>query len=407
MRVSHHEEASMRVAALAIMLCWAAGQPLRATAVEPPRVESYLHSGQLVKGQQELERALAAAPQDDQLRFGLGVLRFIRAVERLGQSLHAYGLKSEHQDAPFLRLPVPANAEPAVIRYADFRRLLDEFRRDLLDAEGVLAAVSDDRVALPLRLADIHLDLDGDGNPTDRFVDVLRKIMRRDADFLRDNPEFLVRLDRGDVAWLRAYCHLLASLVDVYLAFDTQAYFELWSSEAFAKPANGFAGTADERRDKSREAGRVTRIVEPARLARFRRHVIRVAELNRELWKHLRAETDDDFEWLPNSRQTGVLRMPVRDSMVDAWLAALTELESLLEGKKLLPSLWGEADGQGVNLKTLLEDPPAEFRGEELAAHGLPAKYLEHGPPVDFRVFLVVLQVFQDTTAVGYMAWFN
>ncbi len=378
-----------------------------AMAAEPPAVESYLHSGQLVRGQQELERALAAAPQDDQLRFGLGVLRFVRGVERLGQTLYAYGLKAEHQDAPFLRLPVPANPEPAVIRYADFRRLLDEFRRDLLDAEGVLAGIADDQVSLPLRLADVRLDLDGDGNPGDRFIEVLRKIMQRDADFLRDNPAFLVRLDRGDVAWLRAYCHLLASMVDIYLAFDTQAYFELWASDAFAKPAHAFAGTADERLEKTGEASRVTRIVEPARLDRFRRHVIRVAELNRELWKYIRAETDDDSEWLPNSKQQGVLRLPVRDSMVDAWLAAVTEIELLMEGKKLLPILWRDADGQGINLKTLLTDPPLEFRGEELAQNGLPAKYLEHGPPADFRVFLVVWQVFENTTAVGYMAWFN
>ncbi|MCU0983206.1 MAG: hypothetical protein MUF25_28940, partial [Pirellulaceae bacterium] len=370
-------------------------------------VEQYLHSGELTKGQQEIERALAAATNDDQLRFGLGVLRFVRAVERLGQSFYEHGLKSEHQDAPFLRLPVPANPDPATIRYADFRRLLDEFRRDLMDAEAVLAGVADDQVALPLRLAEIHLDLDGDGSPSDRFVDVLRAIMRRDADFLRDNPAFLVRFDRGDVAWLRAYCHLLASMVDIYLAFDTQTYFDLWSHEAFARPQTAFAGTTEERWEKMREAGRVTRIVEPARLDRFRRHVIQVAELNRETWKHIRAETDDDNEWLPNAKQQGVLRLPVRDTMIDAWLRGVTEIESLMNGKTLLPIFWRDADGKGINLKTLLEAPPVEFRWEELAKDGLPEKYLEHGPPVDFRVFFLVFQVFENTTAVGYMVWFN
>ena len=378
-----------------------------AGAAEPPRVEQYLHSGELAKGQQEIERALAAAPHDDQLRFSLGLLRFVRGVERLGQSFHEYGLKSEHQDVPFLRLPVPANPDPAAIRYSDFRRVLDEFRRDLMDAEGVLAQIADDQVSLPLRLAEIHLDLDGDGTANDRFVDVLRKIMRRDADFLHDNPAFLVRFDRGDVAWLRAYCHLLASMVDIYLALDTQAFFDLWADEAFAKPKNAFTGTTEERWQKMQEAGRVTRIVEPARLDRFRRHVIQVAELNRETWKHIRAETDDDFEWLPNSKQQGVLRMPVRDDMIDAWLRSVTEIESLMNGKKLLPILWRDAAGKGINLKTLLEDPPVDFNWEELAKSGLPEKYLEDGPPVDFRVFFVVLQVFENTTAVGYMAWFN
>ena len=397
----------MRVAAFPMIVFLLSPLVFVAGEAEPPRVEQYLHSGELAKGQQEIERALAAAPHDDQLRFGLGLLRFVRGVERLGQSFHEYGLKSEHQDAPFLRLPVPANADPAAIRYSDFRRLLDEFRRDLMDAEGVLAGVKDDQVSLPLRLGEIHLDLDGDGSPNDRFVDVLRKIMRRDADFLHDNPAFLVRFDRGDVAWLRAYCHLLASMVDIYLAFDTRAFFDLWADEAFAKPRNAFTGTTEERGQKMQEAGRVTRIVEPARLDRFRRHVIQVAELNRETWKHIRAETDDDSEWLPNSKQQGVLRMPVRDDMIDAWLRSVTEIESLMNGKKLLPIFWRDAAGKGINLKTLLEAPPVDFQWEELAKNGLPEKYLENGPPVDFQVFFVLFQVFENTTAVGYMAWFN
>ena len=99
--------------------------------------------------------------------------------------------------------------------------------------------------------------------------------------------------------------------------------------------------------------------------------------------------------------------MPVRDDMIDAWLRSVTEIESLMDGKKLLPILWRDAVGKGINLKTLLEDPPVEFRWEELAKDGLPEKYLENGPPVDFQVFFVLLQVFENTTAVGYMAWFN
>src|SRR5688572_26462881 len=87
----------------------------------PPLAEPYLHSGELAKGEQALEAALAAAPKDDRARFGLGVVKFVRGVERLGQSLHEYGAKSEHASAPFLRLPVPHNPDPAPIRYAAFR----------------------------------------------------------------------------------------------------------------------------------------------------------------------------------------------------------------------------------------------------------------------------------------------
>ena len=45
-----------------------------------------------------------------------------------------------------------------------------------------------------------------------------------------------------------------------------------------------------------------------------------------------KAETDDDHEWLPNPKQKGALGLPVRDEMIDAWLAMMAELEVLLNG---------------------------------------------------------------------------
>lgn len=397
----------MRYLAIALVLI-SAGKVLAAPEAQP-LAEKYLHSGQLVKGQQELERALAASPKDDQLRFGLGVLQFVRGVERLAQSFHEYGLKSEHQIAPFLRLPVPKNPDPAVIRYEDFRRILDDFRRDLMDAEGVLAGITDDRVALPLRLADVQLDLDGDGNATDRFADILAKMMRGQSfEFLEYNPSFLVRFDRGDVAWLRAYCHLLSGMLDVYLAVDTKRDFELWADTAFAKPKVTFAGTEFERLQKSGEAHRILRIVEPARLSRFRGHLIKVAELNRETWRFIRAETDNDHEWLPHPKQTSVIRMSVREEMIDAWLAAVGELEGMLEGKKLMFNVSVvNKENRGINMKTLLEDPPAELDWEKVWREGPAEKYLEKGEFINVGTLLRVLSVFNDPMAVGYAAWFN
>ncbi len=397
----------MRYLAIALVLI-SAGKVLAAPEAQP-LAEKYLHSGQLEKGQQELERALAASPKDDQLRFGLGVLRFVRGVERLAQSFHEYGLKSEHQSAPFLRLPVPKNPDPAVIRYEDFRRILDDFRRDLMDAEGVLAGITDDRVALPLRLADVKLDLDGDGNATDRFADILSKMMRGQSfEFLEYNPSFLVRFDRGDVAWLRAYCHLLSGMLDVYLAVDTKGDFGLWADTAFAKPKVRFVGTEFERLQKSGEAHRVLRIIEPARLSRFRGHLIKVAELNRETWRFIRAETDNDHEWLPHPKQTSVIRMSVREEMIDAWIAAVGELEGMLEGKKLMFNVSVvNNENRGINMKTLLEDPPAELDWEKVWREGPAEKYLEKGEFINVGTLLRVLSVFNDPMAVGYAAWFN
>ena len=398
----------MRYLTIALVL-FVVGQAYAAPEARP-LAEKYLLTGELVKGQQELERALAVAPKDDQIRFGLGVLQFVRGVERLAQSFHEYGLKSEHQNAPFLRLPVPHNPEPAVVRYEDVRRILDDFRRDLMDAEEVLAGVTDDRVSLPLHLAEVHLDLDGDGKASDRFLDILTKMMRQNFDFLKDNPSFLVRFDRGDVAWLRAYCHLLSGMLDIFLAFDTKAEFELWGDTGFAKPKVVFVGTEEERMKKSLEANRIPRIIEPVRLSRFRTHLIKVAELNRETWRHIRTETDNDYEWLPNPKQKSVLRMPVRDEMIDAWLAAVGELEALLDGKKLMFTVgtFGKAEmGVGINMKKLLEDPPADFDLNKIIERGPDEKYLEKGEFIDIFVLFRAFQMFDNPSAMGYMAWFN
>jgi len=399
----------MRILILSVFVVAVAVQTV-SSAADRPAVEAYLHSGDLIKGEKELGAALASSPSDDERRFGLGILKFVRGVEKLAQSFHKYGLKSEHQDAPFLRLPVPVNPEPATIDYTIFRSILDDFRKDLVEADATLAMVKDDKVALPLRLADVHLDLDGDGKPTDRFVDVLKKIMGQDFEFLKDNPEFLVRFDRGDVAWLRAYCHLLSGMLDFYLAFDSQKDFDLWADTAFAKVKTPFTGTHFERLQKTGEAHRVVRIVEPARLGQFRLHFIQVAQLNRETWKLIRAETDNDHEWLPSSKQESVLKMPVREEMIDAWLAAVTEVEALLEGKKLMVYI-GKEDkedmGKGINVKKLFEDPPAEFEWEKIFENGPEKKYLEKGEFIRIDALLRVGRVFDNPTMVAYMAWFN
>ena len=364
---------------------------------ESPLVEQFLHSGRLARGEQVLTTALANDPKNDEVRFGLGVLQVFRGVERLGQALYEHGVKSEHNDLPFLRLPVPANPDPTPISYAVFRRILDDFRHDLLVAEATLAGVTDDQVKLPLRLADIRLDLDGDGQATDKLSDILQKLVRQPLPFLKANPGFLICFDRGDVAWLRAYCHLLSAMIDIYLAFDMQPSFDGRAPELFAKP---------------KKTGQPAFIwwdplivKEPLRLGRFRRHILQVCVLNRETWRFIRAERDNDHEWLPNPRQTGVLGLPVRDDMIDSWLEMVGELEALFNGTKLVPYT-GHGD-RLLNLKALLEDPPDKINIWELSSGGPGGKYLSHGKPIELNALWRLSQVFGDTLSVAYAVWFN
>jgi hypothetical protein len=208
----------------------------RATA--EPLAEKYLHAGKLADGEKAILAELVQNPKDDQARFGLGALQFIRSVEHLGQSLYRYGLRSNRGrefNIPFVRLPVPENPKPETINYGSARKILQDLVDDLTKAEATLAAIQDEKVKLPLRVGLIRLDLAGDGGAGEPFSTILARYMGGAAILPKDNKELLVVFTRGDVAWLRGYCHLLMFLADVGLAYDGQELFECTAHIFFAK----------------------------------------------------------------------------------------------------------------------------------------------------------------------------
>lgn len=390
------------------------GLAVQAPAAEPPLVEKYLHSGELARGEQALESALAESHEDDQLRLSLGILQVVRGVERVGQALYEHGCHSEAVNTPILRLPVPENPDPAPITYQATRRVLDGFRNDLALAERTLAKITDDDVKLRLRLADIYLDLTGDGKPDTKLSDILRKLMGPRFALPQDNPEFLVSIDRGDVAWLRAYCHLLMGIVEVQSGLDLEAQFERTADQMFPKPK--FRRSADEiAKDlEDRAAWSAIAIKDPARLGRFRKHLLAVCELNHETWRYIRSERDNDHEWLPSAKQQGVLGLPVSDAMIDAWLGMIDEFQGLLNGKKIIGSQLvdliypGKEQGKGFSVKEFLDNPPDKIDWDKVSKEGIDPKYLTStGQSVDISKVFRVSQVFQNSLAVGYVAWFN
>lgn len=377
---------------------------LPAAAADPPLAEKYLHSGQLALGEQALERELKAHPRDDQVRYGLAMVQLVRGVERLGQSLYEYGAKSDVASVPFLRLPVPKNPEPNAITYQKFRTLIDDFRRDLEKTEATLAKITDDRVKLPLRLGGIKLDLDGDGQPTDRFTDILARLLGGRPEFLKKNPDFRVGFDRGDVAWFRSYCHLLMGFADFLLAFDLEGEFYSGGYGIFPNVKGKPGG------DEPKSIVQTARIkvAEPARLARMREHWVQMPKLNRETWRFIRAETDDDDEWLPNAKQKSVIGLPVRDEQIERWLAFMDDLEALLEGKKLLAvSGLLKTEGKELNVKKLLDDPPAAIDVWKILGQGIDAKYLQTGESVSLDSLQNVGRMFDASLGGMYILYFN
>ena len=143
-------------------------------AAAAPLAEEYLTSGKLDEGAQALQKQLQANPQDDQARFGLGVVQFFQSFEHLGTDFYQYGLLTR---SGFGNLPgqvsdfLPHNPNPETISYADFRQMLQTWVNDLNAAEKTLSAIKDPNVKLPLHVGLIKVDLLGIGKPVEaRFL---------------------------------------------------------------------------------------------------------------------------------------------------------------------------------------------------------------------------------------------
>jgi hypothetical protein len=390
-----------------------------ARAADKPLVEEYLHTGKFRAGEKTLTDVLKKSPRDDQARFGLGVLQFLRAVEGLGQSLYRHGVRSDHAAArlaiPVLRLPVPKNPKPEKLTYAGSRRILVDWIAALEKAEKTLAAVRDDKVKLPLRLGLIRMDLDGDGKADDPFDDILKRYLGGQTPW--QDRTLLVKFDRGDVAWLRGYCHLLTALAEVVLAYDGKELFDHTAHLFFANAETPYQ-FLNEKHDPERGGKDYTEIIdlitvvhlirmplkEPARLKSALGHLRQMLTLSKEMWKYILAETGDDHEWIPNPKQTGVMKVPVTQAMVDGWLEFVTEAEALLAGKKLVP-FWRGKVGRGVNLRRCFTEP-RRFDLVLWVQGTAAAAYLEKGTLTTPAVWARLQRVFGGEF-IGFALWFN
>ncbi|WP_171183046.1 hypothetical protein [Alienimonas chondri] len=349
--------------------------------------EAFLHEGRLSEGETALLLTLDADPTNDEARFGLGVLQFVQAVERLGQALHEYGVNGQRSGGIFLRLPVPPNEDAEEPSYKEACRVIDLFLADLDRAERTLAGIEDDDVKLRLRLSKITLNLTGDETGRVALIDVLTSLNGGRFEFQEINPDFRVHFDRGDVAWLRAYCHLLSAMGEAVRAVDWEAAYN------------------------ERTILDSVRLGDPQRLRRARLHVVAVCELNRETWEHIRDETDDDYEWLPHPRQNDQLGLPISDAQIDGWLRMMDQIKGLFTGERLFPSgliqlgLQNHPAGQGLNVKTLLDDPPTDLMNEgRLRKEGIDPRYLEaEGPDNRFEplAILGVVQLFSGPFGIA------
>ncbi len=209
------------------------GMTHQAVAEPPaPAAEAFLLEGKLVEGERALIATVKEKPDDSQARFGLGVVQFVRAIERRMQAFHRYGYRTDLGGAalPFriTNLPIRDNPTPEALDYATARSLLKEWNDDLRKTEETLAGIKDPGVKLPLHFAMTRLDFDGDGKSDARVVTLWKiysRFNRRGVVEIEIPKTFVIAFDRGDVDWLRGYCHMLMTLSDFILAHDFEELF--------------------------------------------------------------------------------------------------------------------------------------------------------------------------------------
>jgi hypothetical protein len=320
-----------------------------------------------------------------------------------------------------MRELLPQNPEPKELAYADVRKILQTFLDDLAKVDATLAKVVDPNVKLPLHVGLIKVDLFGLGKPINAAF-VLGQI---EAD-LPDDPvkSFVIGFDRGDVDWLRGYCHFLSAWSEVLLAIDGQEMFDCTAHMFFEKVATPHKFLVEEDRDFERfgwwNTAQISDIIafihlmrfpmkEPKRMQASLAHLDATVLHSRQMWKHYKAEMDDDHEWIPNARQTGVMQVKVTEEMIATWLKTVDEADQVLKGKKLIPFWRGKGDKRGVNLRRVFTEP--RDIDPILWVQGTAATpYLEEGPITEFanaRTLGQINNTFGGANFIGFAFWFN
>lgn len=385
------------------------------------------YEGDLAGARQQLLQRLQSNPDDAQARFGLAAARLFIGVESLMQAGYRHGFRPDGTlggFVPFARLPIPLNPEAGAVAYDDVRIALKAWLSDLERTAAELDRIDAGPVKLPLHIGKVRLDFDGDGQATENealwrvYAMAMAMGMPRagGAEMAAAAEDFRIVFDKADVHWLRGYTHLLMGLTEMALAHDWRELFERTAHLFFVNPDTPFTFLTEQVETHGWNSPRFLDAiawihlldldaVEPDRMASAREHFLGVLRESRLSWQAIRAETDDEREWIPAPDQTGVIPgVAVSEDMVVEWHRFLDEAEALLNGDKLIP-FWRPAGGRGVNLKRVFTEPTG-FDLVLWVQGTAAAPYLEQGEVTDAQTWREIRQTFRGRF-LGFAAWFN
>ncbi len=385
-------------------------------------LEQHLQAGKFSEAEAALAAELKQSPKDAQARFGLGTVQFLKGVQRLAQSLHRHGFGQQLRGLmPGFDLPIPHNRSPEKVNYQQVRAIIQNFVTDLTKAEATLALIDAEEVKLPLHFGLIRLDLDGNGTlqPEETLWRIYSRLNRGAGVTEEQSKSFTIAFDTGDVYWLRGYCHLLLAFGETALAHDWQEFFERvghrmfpivdspypFLTEATAGDTNSFFSFT-QLADLVAAIHLINfKVTDPERMQAALGHLEAMVTVSNKSWDFILKETDNDQEWIPNPKQTGVIpNVVVTEEMIASWRHFLTEAKSILKGEKLIPFWRGAAD-RGVNLRKVYMEPRPFDLVMWVQGTGA-APYLQKGPITDPEVWSRLQRVFGGEF-IGFALWFN
>jgi hypothetical protein len=369
----------------------------------------------------------AAKATDPLAAYVAGSIQYFVALEKLGAGLHRHGFESPQSFMmPLMRLPVPENPNPEPLTYEGFRQILADFHEAMAQSAATLAMVpAGTDIGIEVDLGKLGIDLNEDGaiTPDESAAAIMAALASAaGAPPPEGMPPLVFRFDRADGYWLQGYANFLMAQADFWLAHDFRQAFDQTFHMLFPRAKLPMQDTlvplGDGQGSIFASEWRIADFVsfihlinwpvaEAERSRMARTELLEVIRLSRENWKAIRAETDNDREWLPGPQQGGANQLTgleVSEEQVQAWHATLQMAEDLLEGRKLLPH-FRFAD-RGVNMKKFFDEPQTFDLVLSITGPGV-VPYLDRGAILSSEEWWAVQQQFGSTGFMTFAIWAN
>ncbi|MER8477851.1 hypothetical protein [Mesorhizobium sp. M1163] len=401
--------------------------PLSSARAAAPEPTALFEAKTVAERDSALAALEAAAPGNPASAYAAGAGEFFTALEILAGGLHRHGFDSPQSFMlPLMRLPVPDNVDPEPLTYEQFRAILVAFRDRLEKSAATLGSVpADADIGMVIDLTRLGIDLNEDGQiaPDESAAAIMASLSRGGGAPDAAAPALTFRFDRADGYWLQGYAEFLMAQADFWLAHDFSNTFDGSFHMLFPRAKLPLQDTLVPL-DGGMNGGILSsewrladfislvhlinwQVVEPERRQAARRHLMEMIRLSREDWKAIRAETDNDREWLPGPQQKGaspLTGLEVGEQQVQAWLAALAMAEDLLEGRNLLPHF--RIADKGINMKRFFDEPKPFDLVLAITGPAI-APYLERGKILTSEEFNQIQRQFGGAGFLTFALWFN